>query len=71
MAFQRKTLFGTSYKQISSITEAQGTGATATLFDKIIWMIKSWCNTTFAPKSHTHTASQITNLSVGIGLPDW
>lgn len=59
MAFQRKTLFGTSYKQISSITEAQGTGATATLFDKIIWMIKSWCNTTFALRSHTHTTSQI------------
>ena len=58
MAFGRKSILGTDYKQISSITEAQGTASNASLFNKIIWMIKSWCNTTFADKSHTHSNIQ-------------
>ena len=58
MAFGKKSILGTDYKQISSITEAQGTASNASLFNKIIWMIKSWCNTTFAVKSHTHSNIQ-------------
>lgn len=58
MAFGRKSILGTDYKQISSITEAQGTASNASLFNKIIWMIKNWCNTTFAAKTHTHSNIQ-------------
>ena len=58
MAFGRKSILGTDYKQISSITEAQGTANNASLFNKIIWMIKNWCTTTFAAKSHTHSNIQ-------------
>lgn len=30
--------------------------------------IQTWCNNTFAAKSHTHTQSQITNFSVHNGI---
>ena len=39
--------------------------------DSLTSTIKSWCNTTFAPKSHTHPVSQITGLSSGSFPPVW
>ena len=33
--------------------------------------IKTWCNGRFSLTSHTHSTSDITNLTRGIGFPNW
>ena len=36
-----------------------------------ITSLKTWATSTFAPKSHTHTASQITGMTVTGVFPTW
>lgn len=61
MAFHRRTLYG--YKEMWDKID--------TKINTAIQDIKSWCNGRFSLTSHTHSASNITNLTRGIGFPNW
>ncbi len=64
MAFQRKILtIDQSYENISSINEDDATRKGAPVLNKIIWMIKNWAVTSFAPKSHPHDVNDIRDIA--------
>lgn len=61
MGFARKTIYG--YKEMWDKITTKISTATEE--------IKTWCNGRFSLNSHTHSASSITNLTRGIGFPNW